>query len=66
MLDNGAIGQVLLVEVLLIEDLGPLTEILANFLLLFLGEECRRTWPPGELLETLDMFFSEKSALEVV
>jgi hypothetical protein len=66
MLNHRPIRRILLVEILLVEDLGPFAQVLAYFLLLFLGQEGGWSRTPGELLEAVNVLFTEGSAFEVV
>lgn len=65
-LDDGAVGLAAPDEVLLVEDAVVLAQVLADLLLLLLGEQRRRARPPGQLLEPLDGFFAQDGAAEVV
>ena len=65
-LHNSQIGGCAAVRVLLVEDLGVLAQVLADCLLLVLGEEGCWAWAPQPLLELLDWLLAELLALEVV
>jgi hypothetical protein len=65
-LHHGPIRGVLLVVVGLVEDLRPLAQVLADFLLFVLCEERWGAWAPRELLEAVDVFLAEGGAFKVV
>lgn len=65
-LNNCQVSGGATVSVLNIEDLAVFTEVLANLLLLFFGEECGWTRTPEPLLEFFDRLFAKLLALEVV
>lgn len=66
LLDNGGIGNVHGVSVLLVELLRVLAQVLAHLLLLLLAEQGRGAGAPEELLELLGRVLGEGSSGESV
>lgn len=63
--DDLLVGGFGFVEILLVELARVVAEVLADQLLLLLGQHGWWAWAPEELLEAVDVLLTEKSSLEV-